>query len=363
MTEAKKTSLYEVHIAAGAKMVPFAGYQMPVRYTSLIEEHKAVRQSVGVFDVSHMGEFMISGAGSLDLLKRISTNDPSVLTVGQAQYTCMPNDTGGIIDDMIIYKLAAEEYMLVVNASNIEKDWKWIKSHNEFGATMINVSEDYSLLAVQGPKAIKLLTPLTDVILADIEYYHFVKSTFADIEDVIISATGYTGSGGFELYVPNDHAIELWNGIFALDNDIHVLPAGLGARDTLRLEMGYCLYGHDIDDTTSPIEAGLSWITKFNHDFVNAANLEQQKKDKPNRRLVGFEMTERGIPREGYDILDKEGSKIGLVTSGTMSPMLEKGIGLGYVETPYHKKGTEILIQVRKKQIPAIVKRPPFVQV
>jgi len=363
MTEIKRTPLHQVHVDLGAKMIPFAGYDMPVRYTSLIEEHKSVRESVGVFDVSHMGEFLISGAGALDLIQRISSNNASKLNIGQAQYSCMPNHEGGIVDDLIIYRLNEAVYMLVVNASNIEKDWDWISGANTFDAVMQDVSDDYALLAVQGPKASQLLHPLTDVILSDIEYYHFVQGSIAGVPDVIISATGYTGSGGFELYVPTEKAIQVWQAIFSVDNGVDVLPAGLGARDTLRLEMGYCLYGNDIDDTTSPIEAGLGWITKFDHDFINATGLEDQKASGATKRLVGFAMKDKGIPRGGYDILNIEGEQIGRVTSGTISPTLDKGVGLGYVDVPHHKKGTEVLIQIRKKQLPAVIKRPPFVEV
>ncbi len=363
MSEVKKTALHQVHVDLGAKMIPFAGYDMPVRYTSLMEEHRAVRDSAGVFDVSHMGEFIIKGAQALDLIQTVSSNDASTLTIGQAQYSCMPNDKGGIVDDLIIYRLAEQEYLLVVNASNIKKDWDWIAAANTFDAEMYDASPDYELLAVQGPKAAELLQPLTEVALSNIEYYHFTKGKIAGIDDVIISATGYTGSGGFELYVPTAKAETLWKAIFSVDNDVVVLPAGLGARDTLRLEMGYCLYGNDINDTTSPIEAGLSWITKFNHPFTNAEQLEKQITDKPSKRLVGFEMNDKGIPRQDYDILNTSGNKIGVVTSGTMSPTLEKGIGLGYIDVPHHKKGTDILIQIRKKQVAATVKRPPFVSV
>ena len=363
MSEVKKTALHQVHVDLGAKMIPFAGYDMPVRYTSLMEEHRAVRNSVGVFDVSHMGEIIIRGPQAIDLIQAVSTNDARTLDIGHAQYSCMPNDKGGIVDDMIIYRLADHEYLLVVNASNIKKDWDWIAAANTFDAEMYDASPDYELLAVQGPKATELLQPLTEVELDKIEYYKFTRGNIAGIDDVIISATGYTGSGGFELYVPTDQAEKLWKAIFSVDNDVAVLPAGLGARDTLRLEMGYCLYGNDINDTTSPIEAGLSWITKFNHPFTHADQLEKQKEDKPKKRLAGFVMNEKGIPREGYDILDTAGTKIGIVTSGTMSPTLEKGIGLGYIDVPHHKKGTTILIQIRKKQVAATVTRPPFVKV
>lgn len=361
--EIKKTALHHVHVGLGAKMIPFAGYDMPVRYTSLIEEHKAVRSSVGVFDVSHMGEFLISGAGALNLLQRISSNDMATLEINQCRYSCMPNATGGIIDDLIIYRLDTELYLLVVNASNKEKDWNWISNANSFGAKMEDVSDDYVLLAVQGPLSSHLLQPLTEVHLSDIDYYHFRQGRIAGVDDVIISATGYTGSGGFELYIPAKDGEQVWSAIFESDSDIEVKPAGLGARDTLRLEMGYCLYGNDIDETTSPIEAGLSWITKFNHDFINHRSLSQQKEEGTTRKLVGFVLNEKGIPRQGYDILSKDLEVIGTVTSGTMSPMLEQGIGLGYVDVPHHKKGTDIFIQIRKKQVKATVKRPPFVEI
>lgn len=361
--DVKKTALYQVHVDLGAKMIPFAGYDMPVRYGSLMEEHMAVRESVGVFDVSHMGEFLISGSGALDLIQRVSSNHASEIAVGQAQYSCMPNHDGGIVDDLIIYRLQEEEYLLVVNASNIQKDWDWLQAANNFDAQMKDVSEDYVLLAVQGPKSQALLQSLTDVDLAAIDYYHFRKGSIGGVDEVIISATGYTGSGGFELYVPASSGEQVWHALFNQGKDIKVLPAGLGARDTLRLEMGYCLYGNDIDDTTSPLEAGLSWITKFDHDFINSKGLAKQKEEGVQKKLVGFVMQEKGIPRQGYDILSADKEVIGKVTSGTMSPMIEKGIGLGYVEVPHHKKGTQLYIQIRKKQIPAVVKRPPFVDI
>jgi len=361
--DVKKTALHHVHVALGAKMIPFAGYDMPVRYTSLMEEHMAVRESVGVFDVSHMGEFIISGPHALDLIQRISSNDASTLYIGKALLSCMPNQDGGIVDDLLIYRLDKEQYLLVVNASNTQKDWDWIAAANTMNAKMHNASGDYELLAVQGPKAAELLQPLTEVSLSDIAYYHFTRGTIADIPDVIISATGYTGSGGFELYVPADKVENLWKAIFSVDNGVKVLPAGLGARDTLRLEMGYCLYGNDIDDTTSPIQGGLSWITKFNHDFINHEALAAEKAAGATKRLVGFVMNEKGIPRAGYDILSSDKEIIGKVTSGTISPMLDKGIGLGYVQVPHHKKGTDLFIQIRKKQISATVQRAPFVDI
>ncbi len=358
----KKTALHERHIGLNAKMVEFAGYEMPIRYSSLQEEHKCVRDSVGVFDVSHMGEFLIKGSQALSLIQKVSSNDASKLNPGQAQYSCLPNNEGGIIDDLIIYCINAEEYMLVVNASNIEKDWNWIKNQNSENAEMIDQSDDMSLLAIQGPQASNLLQNITDVNLSEIPYYSFMIGNIGGVDDVIISATGYTGSGGFELYVSNKNALTLWDAIFNIKSDIKVSPVGLGARDTLRLEMGYCLYGNDIDDTTSPIEAGLSWITKFNHNFTNCNNLQKQKIEGVDRKLVGFEMIDKGIPRKGYDILNQDGLIIGKVTSGGISPMLEKGIGLGYINVPYHKKETPIKIQIRKKQIEGIIKRPPFIE-
>ena len=358
----KKTPLYDQHVAMGAKMVSFAGWEMPIRYGSTLgDEHFAVRKSVGVFDVSHMGEFIISGPKALDLVSYVSSNDPSVLEIGDAQYSCLPNADNGIIDDMIIYRTDIEEYMLVVNASNIEKDWTWIQDHNSMGANMKNISDDIALIAVQGPNSAKLLSHITDVDLDGIAFYHFTKGSIANVKDIIISATGYTGSGGFELYVPADQASKVWETIFNIDSDIVVSPAGLGARDTLRLEMGYCLYGNDIDDTTSPLEASLAWITKWKHDFIQKERLLLEKEAGIKRRLVGLKMHDKGIPRQGYEILNTEGQVIGEITSGTISPMLDQGIGLGYVQAPYHKKGTEVLIQIRKKQLPDTIPKAPFV--
>ncbi len=361
--ESKKTALYDIHVSHDAKMVDFAGYLMPVRYSGLQEEHLTVRESVGVFDVSHMGEFIISGPEAINLIQRISSNDGSILTPGDAQYSCMPNASGGIVDDLIIYCISQEYYMLVVNASNIEKDWNWIQSHNIWKCPMTNISDEMSLLAVQGPKATELLSKMTDVDIASIPYYGFTQGSIFGIEDVIISATGYTGSGGYELYIKNDQVEHAWKSIFNANTSIKVLPAGLGARDTLRLEMGYCLYGNDIDDNTSPIEAGLSWITKFNHEFVNHEELLAQKEARPNRRLIGFKMADKGIPRAGYDILSDDDQIIGKVTSGTLSPTLQNGIGLGYVTVPYHKKGASIKIAIRKKKVAAVISRPPFVSI
>lgn len=337
----KSTSLTNTHIALGAKMVPFAGYNMPVSYKGLNEEHHVVRTGVGVFDVSHMGEFILKGPNALDLIQRVTSNDAAVLTDGKAQYSCLPNNDGGIVDDLLVYKVDAETYMLVVNAGNIDKDWNWISKHNTDGVDMKNISDDTSLLAVQGPKAIDALQKLTDVKLADIPYYSFVKGKFNGIDNVVISNTGYTGAGGFELYFENQYAQKMWDGIFKAGEEFNIKPIGLGARDTLRLEMGFCLYGNDIDDTTSPIEAGLGWITKFNKDFTNKANIEQHKLQGVSKKLVGFEMIDRGIPRHDYPIADASGAIIGKVTSGTQSPSLNKAIGLGYVKAEFSKADTE----------------------
>ncbi|MFI2742616.1 glycine cleavage system aminomethyltransferase GcvT [Zhouia sp. PK063] len=357
----KNTALTNIHISLGAKMVPFAGYNMPVQYEGVTAEHETVRNGVGVFDVSHMGEFFVKGPKALDLIQKISSNDAAKLTIGRAQYSCMPNENGGIVDDLIIYKLAEEEYMLVINASNIEKDWNWISKYNEeFGAEMTNVSDEYSLLAIQGPKAIEAMQSLTPVNLSAITYYHFELAEFAGLENTIISATGYTGSGGFEIYCKNEVAEALWNKVFEAGEDFGIKPIGLAARDTLRLEMGFCLYGNDIDDTTSPLEAGLGWITKFTKDFVNSEALKTQKENGVTKKLIGFELNERGIPRHGYDIVDANGSVIGNVTSGTMAPTIGKGIGLGYVNSAFSGVDTTVYIQIRKNAIPATVVKLPF---
>lgn len=360
--ELKKTALHDKHVALGAKMVPFAGYNMPVRYSSDIEEHKTVREGVGVFDVSHMGEFMVHGPQAELLIQTVSTNDVSKLSIGQAQYSCMTNLEGGIIDDLIVYKMAAQEYMLVVNASNIEKDWNWISRFAKGDVQLENVSDQLSLFAVQGPKAIEALQSLTQVSLADIPFYHFVKDTFAGVPEVIISGTGYTGAGGFELYVPNAHAEKVWDAIFEAGAPYNIKPIGLGARDTLRLEMGYCLYGNDIDDTTSPLEARLGWITKLNKEFNNAAGLRKQKESGIERQLTGFKMIDRGIPRQGYDLVDAEGSKIGVVTSGTQSPSLNQGIGMGYLKKEFTQPGSEIYVDIRGRRLKAEVVKLPFYQ-
>lgn len=356
----KNTALTHIHEQLGAKLVPFAGYNMPVSYEGVNAEHETVRKSVGVFDVSHMGEFLIEGPNALELIQKVSSNDASKLVDGQAQYSCLPNEKGGIVDDLIVYRLKEDQWLLVVNASNVEKDWNWISSQNSMNATMKNLSEDYSLLAIQGPKAIEAMQSLTSEDLSAIKFYTFKVSDFAGIDHVIISATGYTGSGGFEIYCKNSEVEQVWKKVMEAGADFGIKPIGLAARDTLRLEMGYCLYGNDIDDTTSPIEAGLGWITKFTKDFVNSEALKKEKEHGPERRLIAFELNERGIPRQGYDIVDGNGNKIGVVTSGTMSPSLGKGIGLGYVPTIFKDVGSAINIQIRKNAVPATVVKLPF---
>lgn len=356
----KNTALNDIHVALGAKMVPFAGYNMPVQYEGVNVEHETVRKDVGVFDVSHMGEFLITGENALALIQKVSSNDASKLTAGKAQYSCLPNATGGIVDDLIIYMIAEEKYLLVVNASNIEKDWNWISSQNTVGAEMKDLSEDYSLLAIQGPKAIEAMQSLTDVDLSAIKFYTFEVAGFAGIENVIISATGYTGSGGFEIYCKNSEVEQVWKKVFEAGADFGIKPIGLAARDTLRLEMGYCLYGNDISDTTSPLEAGLGWVTKFTKEFTNSENLAKQKEEGVTRKLVAFELIEKGIPRHDYIIADADGNEIGIVTSGTMSPSTKKAIGLGYVTKEFSKVDSEIYIQVRKKSIKAKVVKAPF---
>lgn len=357
----KTVELDAIHQELGAKMVPFAGYSMPLKYSSVVEEHKTVRSGVGIFDVSHMGEFIVSGPHALALLQYVTSNDVSKLAIGQAQYSCLPNAQGGIVDDLIVYRLEDQSYLLVVNASNIQKDWDWIVQHNTMNADMKNMSEDYSLFAVQGPKATQVLQQLSPVALDEIAFYHFVIGEMAGIQNVIISATGYTGSGGFELYIKNQYAVSLWTAVIDAGTSSGILPIGLGARDTLRLEKGYCLYGNDINDTTSPLEAGLGWITKFSKTFINADALKKQKENGLSQKLVGFKMTERGIPRKDYDIVDEEGIQIGTVTSGGHSPSLDYGIGLGYVPKSLSKSGSEIYIQIRKKRLKAEVVKMPFV--
>ncbi len=360
--EIKHVPLENLHVKLGAKMVPFAGYLMPVRYSSDIEEHMAVRNSVGVFDVSHMGEFTVRGPKALDLIQRVASNDASKLVDGQAQYSCLPNETGGIVDDLIVYKKKENDYLIVVNASNIEKDWNWISRFNSQGAEMKNISDDICLFAVQGPKAVGILQKLTPVDLSTIKYYHFAVGLFAGTADVVISNTGYTGAGGFEIYVHKDAAEKTWNAIFEAGKPEDIKPIGLGARDTLRLEMGFCLYGNDIDDTTSPLEAGLGWITKFTKDFTNAESLKEQKEAGVKKKLVGFRMIDRGIPRHDYVIKDAGGDAIGKVTSGTQSPMLGIGIGLGYVAVEHSKPGAEIYIDVRGKLLKAQVHKLPLIE-
>jgi aminomethyltransferase len=359
----KNTPFTEKHIALGAKMAPFAGYNMPISYTSINEEHQTVRKNAGVFDVSHMGEFMLKGENALDLIQRVTSNDASKLTAGKAQYSCLPNEEGGIVDDLLIYCIEENKvYMIVVNASNIEKDWNWIQKQNKNKVEMHNISDDTCLLAVQGPNATKILQPLTDMDIMNLKYYTFVKGRFAGVDNVLVSATGYTGAGGVEIYFENkgDNADKIWNAIFEAGGPQGLKPIGLAARDTLRLEMGYCLYGNDIDDTTSPLEAGLGWITKFSKDFTGKEFLEQQKQEGIERKLIGFEMIDKGIPRHGYEIKDHSGMLIGYVTSGTQSPSLGKAIGMGYVRNMFATLDTTIFIKVRDKLLLAKVVKVPF---
>ena len=358
----KTTPFTEKHIALGAKMHEFAGYNMPIEYSGIIEEHLIVCQGVGVFDVSHMGEFWVKGPSALEFIQQVTSNNAAVLTPGKIQYTCFPNEDGGIVDDLLVYAYEPEKYMLVVNAANIEKDWNWCVSHNTVGAELENSSDNIGQLAIQGPKAINTLQKLTDVVLADIPYYTFKVGELAGVKNVIISNTGYTGAGGFELYFYPQDAEKIWNAVFESGEEFGIKPIGLGARDTLRLEMGFCLYGNDIDDTTSPIEAGLGWITKFvdGKNFTNRAALEKQKTEGVSRKLVGFEMIDRGIPRHGYSLTDMEGNVIGNVTSGTMSPIRKIGIGMGYVKTEFSKPGTEICLDNRGRKLKAVVVKPPF---
>jgi len=356
----KTTALTETHIALGAKMVPFAGFNMPVQYEGVNAEHETVRNGVGVFDVSHMGEFLVEGPQALDLVQKVTSNDASKLHVGKAQYSCIPNDTGGIVDDLIVYRIKEDTFLLVVNASNIEKDWNFISTKNDVGASLKNLSDDYALLAIQGPKAVEAMQVLSSHDLFQIGFYNFVIGDFAGIENVIISATGYTGSGGFEIYCKNSDVKHIWDSIMEAGQPFGIKPIGLAARDTLRLEMGYSLYGNDIDDTTSPFEAGLGWIVKFTKKFTNSEQLSVQKKQILKRKLVAFELTEKGIPRRGYDIIDENHKAIGKVTSGTMSPSLKKGIGLGYVSPTYAEFGSEIFIKVRQKALAAKVVKLPF---
>ena len=358
----KTTPFIEKHIALGAKMHEFAGYNMPIEYSGIIDEHLTVCQGVGVFDVSHMGEFWVKGPKALAFLQKVTSNNVAVLTPGKIQYTCFPNDKGGIVDDLLVYQYEPEKYMLVVNAANIEKDWDWCVSHNTEGAELENASDHMAQLAVQGPKAILALQKLTDIALSSIPYYTFKVGKFAGEENVIISNTGYTGAGGFELYFYPNVADTIWKAVFEAGEEFDIKPIGLGARDTLRLEMGFCLYGNDLDDTTSPIEAGLGWITKFieGKEFINRPMLEKQKAEGVTRKLVGFEMVDRGIPRHGYELVNSDGEKIGIVTSGTMSPTRKIGIGMGYVKPEYSKAGTEICINMRGRKLKAVVVKPPF---
>lgn len=359
-TITKRTPLYNKHVEAGAKIVPFAGYDMPVSYTGINAEHEAVRTAVGMFDVSHMGEFIVKGPGALELIQRVTSNDASKLFDGKVQYSCLPNSNGGIIDDLLVYRMSEEEYMLVVNASNIDKDWDWIVSQNTGGVELKNISDKTALLAVQGPKATAALQKLTDVDLASLEYYSFVRGTMAGFENVIISATGYTGAGGFELYIKNENAEALWDAVMEAGKEFGIAYAGLGCRDTLRLEMGFCLYGNDIDDTTSPIEAGLGWITKFTKEFTASDIIQGHKTNGTSRKLVGFTLEERAIPRHDYEVCDAEGRVIGKVTSGTQSPSLKTPIGMAYVETAFSKIDSEIYIKVREKLSKAKVVKLPF---
>ena len=357
----KQVALAEIHKSLGARMVPFAGYNMPVRYSSLVDEHLTVRHKTGIFDVSHMGEFLIGGPGALELIQKTTSNDASKLSVGQAQYSCLPNHQGGIVDDLLVYRIKPDTYMVVVNASNIDKDWNWFNEQNTMKATLEDISDQTCLLAIQGPLSAEAIQGLTEVELSSLKYYTFTVGTFADVHEVIISATGYTGSGGFELYIPSDHATEIWEKIMEAGSPYGIKPIGLGARDTLRLEKGFCLYGNDIDDKTTPLEAGLGWITKFSKQFIGHEILQEQKQKGVSRKLVGFVMAERGIPRKDYRILDQHGNAIGIVTSGSQSPILENGIGLGYVSIDKSTAGNEIFIEIRSKSVKAIIKKLPLV--
>jgi aminomethyltransferase len=359
----KNTPFTEKHLALGAKMAPFAGYNMPISYSGINEEHHCVRTNAGVFDVSHMGEFMLKGEHALDLIQRVTTNDAAKLTDGQAQYSCLPNDEGGIVDDLLVYCVEQNKtYMLVVNASNIEKDWNWISKHNDKGVEMHNISDKTALLAIQGPKAVEYLQQLTDMDITTLKYYTFTKGKFAGVDNVIVSATGYTGAGGVEIYFEDkgDDADKIWNELFRVGAPHGMKPIGLAARDTLRLEKSFCLYGNDIDDTTSPLEAGLSWITKFTKDFTARPILEKQKTEGVTRKLVGLEMVDKGIPRHGYTIQDAEGTEIGVVTSGTQAPSLGKAIGMAYVATGHAKVGTDVFVMIRDKAVKAQVVKMPF---
>jgi aminomethyltransferase len=355
-----RTALTHIHEGLGAKMVPFAGYLMPVQYSGLMEEHSTVRNALGVFDVSHMGEFLLKGEKALALIQKVTSNDASKLFDGKVQYSCMPNGKGGIVDDLLVYRLKQDEYLLVVNASNIQKDWNWIMGHNTEGVEMKDISAQTSLLAVQGPLALKAMQKLTSLPLLEMEYYSFHKGEFAGFKDIIVSTTGYTGSGGCEIYFPNEVAESMWSQVMEAGKDLGIQPIGLGARDTLRLEMGFCLYGNDIDDSTSPIEAGLGWITKFSKDFIDADFLRHQKSSGVKRKLVGFEMLDRGIPRHGYEVVSADMQVLGVVTSGTQSPTLQKAIGMAYVPAELSSPGSEIFINIRGKALRAAVCKMPF---
>ncbi|MBK7478003.1 MAG: glycine cleavage system aminomethyltransferase GcvT [Haliscomenobacter sp.] len=364
----KNTPLTEKHLALGAKMAPFAGYHMPISYTGINEEHQNVRNNVGVFDVCHMGEFIIRGKQALDLVQKVTSNDASKLAIGQAQYSCLPNEQGGIVDDLLVYRLTEEmcsegeiAFMLVVNASNMEKDWEWINAQNTFDTRLINISEQTGLIALQGPRSLDVLQPLTDIDLASLKYYTFAKGKVAGMDHVLVSATGYTGAGGFELYLANEHTAAMWDALFESGKPLGIQPTGLGARDTLRLEMGYCLYGNDIDDATSPLEAGLGWITKLDKGaFISSSLFRKQKETGVARKLVGLTLEDRRVPRHGYPIEDQEGNLIGEVTSGTMSPSLQIPIGMGYVQTPFAGAGTPVFVVVGGKKLPARVTKLPF---
>ncbi len=361
----KNTAFIKMHEAFGAKIVPFAGFNMPVQFEGVVAEHETVRNRVGVFDVSHMGEFWVKGPNAFSLVQKVTTNDVAALSDGKVQYSCFPNGKGGIVDDLLVYRVDAETYLLVVNASNIDKDWQWINSQNTMGATLINASDETSQLAVQGPKALATLQKLTDTDLTTIPYYTFKIVKFAGFDDIILSATGYTGEkNSFEIYFPNAYAEKMWNEVFKAGEEFGIKPIGLGARDTLRLEMAFCLYGNDINDTTSPIEAGLGWITKFvdGNDFIDRHLLEKQKESGVDKRLKGFEMIDKGIPRQHYPICDEKGNEIGEVTSGTMSPSTKKAIGMGYVKSEFTKPGTEIYISIRGKLLKAVIVKTPFYQ-
>ncbi|MDG1880870.1 MAG: glycine cleavage system aminomethyltransferase GcvT [Schleiferiaceae bacterium] len=357
----KKLPLDSIHRSIGGKMIPFAGYEMPIQYDGVTLEHLAVRKNVGVFDVSHMGEFYVKGPDAIDFLQFVTSNDVSKLAPGKIQYTCFPNTSGGIVDDLLLYCIDIESYLLVVNASNISKDWSWLKRNKgSYNIQLMNSSDNISLFAVQGPNATKALETLTTMKLSDLSYYTFEVGEFCGVPEVLVSATGYTGSGGYEIYVPNDFAELIWKSIFEGGQTLGIKPIGLGARDTLRLEMGYCLYGNDIDDYTSPIEAGLSWITKFSKNFINSNSLKVQKEYGVSKKLVAFQLVDRGVPRQGYKISDNSGGEIGVVTSGTMSPSLGKAIGLGYVPYEKSKIGSDIFIVVRKKHLLAKIVSLPF---